>query len=327
MSIDLDSVMREQLVMRRERVANALSSNGADPQLTSLLHEVDAALERFESGTYGICEVCHDTVEADRLIANPLERFCLDHLNAKERNALEADLNLASQIQRGLLPEHNLRARGWHFDYGYEPAGPVSGDYVDITQAENSDIYFALGDVSGKGVAASLLMTKLHAVFRGLIPLGLQVDQLVERASRLFGESMLPGQYATLVCGRASKNGEVSVCNAGHPPALLCRVGEIQPISSTGFPLGMFPFEKFSVENVKLESGDTLLLYTDGIPDALNNNGEEYGMSRLVDIASRHRSSTPDKLVASCLADVTSFRQGSARFDDITMMGIRRQPI
>ena len=87
-----------------------------------MLREVDAALERIESGTYGICEVCHDTVEADRLIANPLERFCLDHLNANERQALEDDLNLASEIQRGLLPHHNLRVDGWHFEYGYEPA-------------------------------------------------------------------------------------------------------------------------------------------------------------------------------------------------------------
>src|SRR5204863_8755544 len=120
MSIDLDLAMREQLLQRRERVRTAMSTavgSGADPQLTALLHEVDAALERFESGTYGMCEVCHDPVESDRLIANPLERFCLDHLNAKERRALEDDLNLASQIQQGLLPGHGLRFDGWHFEY------------------------------------------------------------------------------------------------------------------------------------------------------------------------------------------------------------------
>src|SRR5207253_8599450 len=103
MSIDLDLAMREQLLQRRERVTTAMSTaagSGADPQLTALLREVDAALERFESGTYGLCEVCHDTVEADRLICNPLERFCLDHLNEDERRALEDDLTLASQIDR-----------------------------------------------------------------------------------------------------------------------------------------------------------------------------------------------------------------------------------
>jgi len=326
MSIDFSSVMRGQLEQRRDRVARAISSGGPDPQLTALLNEVDAALQRFESGTYGLCEVCRDTVEADRLISNPLERFCLDHLNAKERRALEDDLNLASQVQLGLLPDRGLRFDGWRFDYCYEPAGPVSGDYVDIVQTRETDLYFALGDVSGKGVAASMLMAKLHAVFRSLISLRLGVDQLIERAGRLFGGSTLPGQYATLICGRASKDGEIHICNAGHPPALLIRGGRIEPISATGLPLGMFPDQKFSIDRVKLEAGDTLLLYTDGVLETLNNTGEEYGMPRLVHITTASRSMPADRLVASCLADVTTFREGTSRFDDITMMGIRREP-
>ncbi|HYR89209.1 MAG TPA: PP2C family protein-serine/threonine phosphatase [Terriglobia bacterium] len=327
MSIDFSSVMRGQLEQRRGRVVAAISSSGPDPQLTALLSEVDAALERFESGTYGLCEVCHDTVEADRLISNPLERFCLDHLNARERRALEDDLNLASQVQLGLLPDRGLRFHGWRFDYCYEPAGPVSGDYVDIVKTRESDVYFALGDVSGKGVAASMLMAKLHAVFRSLISLKLGVDQLIERAGRLFGESTLPGQYATLICGHASKDGEIHICNAGHPPALLIRGGRIEPISATGLPLGMFPDQKFSISRVTLQAGDSLLLYTDGVLDTLNGTGEEYGMSRLMDITTASQSMPPDQLVSSCLADVSTFRRGTSRFDDITMMGIRREPI
>ncbi len=323
MSIDLDLAMREQLLQRRERVATAISA-GADPQLTALLREVDAALERFESGTYGLCEVCHDTVEADRLICNPLERFCLDHLNEDERRALEDDLTLASQIQRGLLPAHNLCFDGWNFDYRYEPAGLVSGDYIDIIQSGDGELYFVLGDVSGKGVAASMLMAKLNAVFRSLIPLGLGIDRLTERASRLFGDSTLPGQYATLICGRASKDGEVSICNAGHPPALLSRGEQIEPIRATGLPLALFPNEKFSVESLRLNGGDTLLLYSDGVPDALNSNDEEYGMSRLIDIAKISRSLSPSEMVASCMADISAFRHGSRRFDDISVMAIRR---
>src|SRR5262245_25760430 len=216
LSIDLDLVMRDQLVERRERVATALSSVGADPQLTALLRDVDAALQRFESGTYGLCERCHEAMETDRLIANPLERFCLGCLTADEQRALEDDLTLASQIQRGLLPCRNLRVEGWHFDYRYEPACSVSGDYVDIIPNGEGDPYFIRGDVSGKGFAASMLMAKLHAVFRTLIPLGLRIDQLTERASRLFGESTLPGQFATLILGHVSTDrGAVSMCNAG----------------------------------------------------------------------------------------------------------------
>lgn len=325
MSIDLDLVMREQLVERRERVATAISAGGRDPQLTTLLREVDEALERFESGDYGICDVCHDPVEADRLIANPLQRFCLGCLSEDEQRALEDDLTLAAQIQRALLPAHDFRVDGWHFDYGYEPAGLVSGDYVDIIPSAGGDLYFVLGDVSGKGVAASMLMAQLHAVFRSLIPLGLGVDHLTERASRFLGESTLPGQYATLICGRASKHGAVSICNAGHPPALWSRSGKIEQICATGLPLGMFHNQKFSVADLKLESGDTLILYTDGVPDAINGADEEYGMARLMEIATTSCSFTPEKLVASCVSDISTFRAGRTRFDDISIMGIRRQ--
>src|SRR5262249_24457448 len=148
--------MRQQLVERRERVASTISSAGPDRQLTALLREVDAALARFDSGTYGICEVSHDAVEAARLIANPLERFCPERGGASGQGDLGADLSLAAEFQRGLLPSHNLRIDGWHFDYGYEPARMVSGDYVDIIRSGDDDLYFVLGDVSGKGIAASM---------------------------------------------------------------------------------------------------------------------------------------------------------------------------
>jgi sigma-B regulation protein RsbU (phosphoserine phosphatase) len=259
-------------------------------------------------------------VEAERLIANPLERFCIDHLSQDEQRALEDDLTLAAQIQRGLLPTHPMRVGDWKLDYCYEPARIVSGDYVDILQ--NGDLYFVIGDVSGKGVAASMLMAKLHTVFRSLIPLQLSVDKLMERASRLFGDSILPGQFATLICGRLTKDGVISLCSAGHPPALLSHNGKVEQIFATGLPLGMFANQKFSTENLKLETGDTLVLYTDGVPDAVNKHNDEYGMSRLIEIAASWPE--PESLVARCLSDVSAFRAGSPRFDDISIMGIRR---
>src|SRR5438552_692848 len=109
----------------------------------------------MDAGSFGICEHSHESIETDRLIADPLMRFCLDHLNGQQRNALEQDLQLAAQIQRGLLPRPDLFRDGWQVSYHYEPAGVVSGDYCDVVEAGDGDIYFMLGDVSGKGVAAS----------------------------------------------------------------------------------------------------------------------------------------------------------------------------
>ena len=152
------SYLHDQLEARRRRLESTLKAVGSQDSIAELLSEVDAALARMEAGTYGLCEVCHETVEKDRLLADPLVRLCLDHLSADQRRALEQDLELAGQLQRGLLPETNLRFGGWTVSYHYRPLGLVSGDYCDLVVRENgsTNLFFALGDVSGKGVAASL---------------------------------------------------------------------------------------------------------------------------------------------------------------------------
>ncbi len=125
-----------------------------------LLREVDSALERMAKGSYGLCEECHETIEQDRLLADPLVRYCLDHLTESQRAALQHDLDLASQVQRNLLPQVNLQAGGWDTSYYYAPLGPVSGDYCDLIPSDGQ-LFFVLGDVSGKGVAASMLISSL----------------------------------------------------------------------------------------------------------------------------------------------------------------------
>lgn len=110
------------------------------------------------------------------------------------------DLQLAFDIQQGLLPQAGIKCDKWHVYHAYEPAGIVSGDYVDIIE-HGDEFYFLLGDVSGKGMAASLLMSNLHAAFHSLVPMGLPMTELMKRANRLLCSS-LSNQYATLICGR-----------------------------------------------------------------------------------------------------------------------------
>src|SRR3984893_3140824 len=221
-----DDFIQRQLLDRRRRLEHASTESRHSTQVHRLLQEVDAALAKMECGSYGICEECHEPVEADRLLADPLVRVCLDHMNEVERRALEQDLELAAQVQRGLLPKCGIVSGGWHISYHYEPAGIVSGDYCDVVDAGAAGLYFMVGDVSGKGVAASMLMAHVHAMFRALISVGMPLNQMVEHASRVFCESTLPTQYATLVCGRAQADGRVEVCNAGHPHPLVLRDGQ-----------------------------------------------------------------------------------------------------
>lgn len=317
--------VREQLTDRRQRLQREIGRLGAQPALTDLLNEVDAALARVSAGTYGLCEACQGAIEPERLAADPLVRFCLEDLPSVEQRALERDLQLAAQIQRGLLPPLQIDHGAWQIAYHYTPARLVSGDYCDIITTPGGDMYFMVGDVSGKGVAASMLMTHLHAMFRALVPAGLALDALLERASRVFCESTLPMHYATLVCGRAAQDGGIEMCNAGHPPPLLLRDGAIQPLASTGLPIGMFCAGNFGISRFALAPGDSLLLYTDGVLDAEDHTGVDYGSDRLAAVASRAHHLAPTPLVDACVADLRAHVAGGRYFDDVTLMAIRRK--
>src|SRR5260370_29331495 len=155
------SYLHTELERRRGSVQTAAGANVSDASLRQLINSVDEALARLTSGTFGICEVCHDSIEADRLLCNPLLRFCLDHLSSEEQRALERDLVLAAGIQRGLLPRIDWSVCNWQARYHYEPASMVSGDYFDLIENDDSFL-FLLGDVAGKGVAASSPMNPLH---------------------------------------------------------------------------------------------------------------------------------------------------------------------
>jgi sigma-B regulation protein RsbU (phosphoserine phosphatase) len=278
----------------------------------------------MDIGTYGLCEVCHDPVETERLLADPLTRFCLGDLTPREQRALEEDLELASQIQTGLLPPRSQQIDGWEVSYHYQPAGAVSGDYCDLIRGEDQSLHFVLGDVSGKGIAASMLMAHLNAMFRTLISINLPLEQMVERASRVFCESTLPTQYATLVCGRANTSGAVEVCNAGHLPPLLIQDGRVTSIAATGLPVGVFCSESFSVNRVQMSKGDTLFLYTDGLSESLDGAGNEYGAERLSRFLNDNHGLSPDSMISLCRQELHAFAEGKVSGDDLTVMAIRR---
>lgn len=320
-----DPALRIELEQRRERLRAAMARHGEAPGLNDLLREVDAALARFEAGSFGLCETCGDPIEPERLRADPLLRNCIDDLSERERRGLERELDLARRVQGAMLPERRLRTEAWEVAYHYEPAGAVSGDYCDlVTLSEGEgDLLFLLGDVSGKGVAASILMSGLRAIVRSLVESRPSPAALVAQANRLFCESLLPSHYATLVCGRASSDGEIEICNAGHCPPLVAAGGKITEIAATGVPLGLFAGVEYSAHRLRLQPGDTLLLYTDGVSET-HNGREEYGSARLCELLHQRRSLGPAALLDACRTDLAAFRGDSGQTDDLTLMGVRR---
>jgi sigma-B regulation protein RsbU (phosphoserine phosphatase) len=209
--------------------------------------------------------------------------------------------------------------------YHYEGAGPTSGDYCDILETKDGTLYFMIGDVRGKGLAAAMAMAHVHATFRALVALDLPLVKIVERASRTFCESTLPSFFATLVCGKAGPGGAVEICNAGHVPPLLLQENRRLWIEPTGLPLGMFCDNRFTSSPLTLSAGDTLILCTDGVTEARNREGDDYGAERLLAFGGESGSLPAGELVSALLGNLKTFCSGRPGTDDVTIMAVRRR--
>ncbi len=319
--------IRNQLTSRQERLREFIRDERKTPQLIKLLKDIDMALERLNDGTYGICEVCHSEIEPHYLKAEPLATVCLADLSEEQRRSIERDLQLASEVQVNLLPDRDLRVRGWKLGIHYEPAGPVSGDYCDIVPSPGAEgeTYFFFGDVSGKGVAASLLVSHLHAMFRSLVLSDLPLSRIVERANRLFCESTMSTNFATLVAGKLTNEGDLEICNAGHCYPLVIKGAQIRSIESTGLPLGTHFNAEYQARSMRFTTDDTLFLYTDGLTEARNPNDEEYSEAQLSALVARESHRAPEQLIKVSVEDWKKFRAGAPKSDDLTIMVLRKE--
>jgi phosphoserine phosphatase RsbU/P len=320
--------LRLQLSDRQHRLRKAISHDRGEDQLVNLLEQVDSALARLEADDYARCLVCGDDVGDKDLLQNPLLQYCLCDLTPQQARALEQDLQLARQIQAGLLPDPHFRSAVWEAYFRYEPLGMVSGDFCDLwTQHSDPDtVYFAVGDVSGKGVAASLLMAHLQAAFRSLLDAHedrVPLSTLVERVNRQLLRASIPTHYATLACGRLAANGDGEIVNAGHCPPVIVRSTGIESIPSTGFPVGLLADRSYELNQFTLAHGDALVLYTDGLTEAARD--EEFGFDRLLRLlAQRSRDAGPRELVSTIRHALATFLGEAPVADDLTIMVLQR---
>jgi sigma-B regulation protein RsbU (phosphoserine phosphatase) len=164
-------------------------------------------------------------------------------------------------------------------------------------------------------------------MFRTLVSSDLPLNKLVERANRLFCESTLATNFATLVAGSVSAQGDVEICNAGHCYPLVVKGGQIRSIESTGMPLGTFFNAEYHSRRLQLSPGDILFLYTDGLTEARNPLDEEYSEAQLSALVTREATRPPRELINVCVEDVTRFRSNSPKVDDMTIMVLRKAAV
>jgi serine phosphatase RsbU (regulator of sigma subunit)/pSer/pThr/pTyr-binding forkhead associated (FHA) protein len=245
---------------------------------------------------------------------------------ALERERLERDVALARQIQVGLLPDALPEIEGWQLYAHNIPSRGVSGDFYKVELIDDGSCAIMVADVSGKGIAASLLTASLEALAAGPIHDAVAPHEVCGRISHLLFERTPPEKYATgFLASFEPSTGVFKFCNAGHNPGIVLRSGgEVEWLESTGMPLGILPTGSYGPGEVTLDEGDTVVLYTDGLTEAENPNEDEYGEERLAKLCANHRDRPLDELASIISNDQDDFVRGVPYADDRTVVLVRR---
>ena len=234
----------------------------------------------------------------------------------------KAELRIASDIQRSFLPEHIPPLAGFDMAAVSIPAMEVGGDFYDFIPGDGS-VGMVIADVSGKSIPAALFMALSRTIVRANATHHERGIDVLQEANDMISADSRSGMFVTLFYGvldQSSRN--LVYANAGHPPPILLREGsdEIVNLDVTGIALGAISGVKYEERKVALFPGDMVILYTDGVTEAINSNVEQYGLKRLCSVAQRYRHLSAQGLIEKTLEDITHFSGDQAQFDDITMI-------
>lgn len=250
---------------------------------------------------------------------------------AVEKGRLERELQMARQVQVSFLPTATPRLAGWEVAARWWPARQVSGDYYDFIPISRNQLGLVIADVSDKGMPAALFMALTRSIIRASMDPSVAPARGIEHANRLLYSDSANGMFVTLFYTSLNPvSGEITYVNAGHNPALLCRCNpatrqvQITWLTKTGMALGIDPESPFQQNTIRLETGDMLVLYTDGIVDAQNPQGLPFGNERLFSVVARDGCSSAEEIVASLETTLAAFSQNSEPVDDITLLVLRR---
>ncbi|MDQ4121366.1 MAG: SpoIIE family protein phosphatase [Acidobacteriota bacterium] len=257
-------------------------------------------------------------------VATIVEKVQLhEHLIEKKR--LQGQLEVAREVQLELFPDHDPQLVGFDISAYNFPTEQVSGDYYDWVRIFEDQIGVVIADASGKGIPAALLMAFLRATLRAAAHVGYAPHISLTKANYLLWESIENNQFVTAIYGILDATNKTFVFgNAGHNPLLLLKVdGEVQFIERGGLPLGMFRETRYYEHFLQLEAGQILILYTDGITEAMNENAEEFGKERLVECVKRGKDLVAKELIDLIHREVTAFSGENTLDDDGTLFVIK----
>jgi sigma-B regulation protein RsbU (phosphoserine phosphatase) len=239
-----------------------------------------------------------------------------------ERAQREHELKIAAEIQRALLPQSRYTGTGFEVAATSVPCRAIGGDFFDYFTLTDGTFSFVLGDVAGKGPPAALLAAVLQGIFTANAHRGLGPAMAIREANDALVRRAIEARFATAVYGALSPDGSLTYCNAGHNPPLLIGKRGIMRLETGGLVVGAFA-AAFDEQTLRLEPGDTLVIYSDGITEARNPDGEEFGEEQLLCCVMANRDLAPTELLECIFDAVHQFSAGSAQSDDLTLLALR----
>jgi sigma-B regulation protein RsbU (phosphoserine phosphatase) len=249
------------------------------------------------------------------------------HQAIVEKERIEKEIEIAGAIQRRLLPKELPTLSAYEIDAMARPSKMVGGDYYDIIKLPGDRYAFIIADVSGKGVPAALLVSTLHASLHAYIEGALNLAELAGKLNLVVYNNTEPERFITVFLGMLDvPQGTFSYVNAGHNFPIIFKPLQklVIPLTSGGLPLGMFDFAEFQQETVTLEQKDTMVLYTDGVTEAMDKSFKEYGEDRLLRTIERTGDKPASILKEAIVSDVDKFVDGEPQSDDLTVMVLKR---
>jgi len=243
-----------------------------------------------------------------------------------EKQRLEKELDLARTIQKGLLPRAIPEFENYEIAATNESSQQVGGDYYDVIRISPDEVVIAIGDVSGKGIPAALLMANVQAALRTIAPLRLPLAEATERINSIVYSNTSADKFITFFWGILHlRNHTFTYVNAGHNPPYHLSGSAVHPLSTGGMILGILPTPPpYESAIIQLQKDDVIATYTDGVNEAMSKNMREYGDERLIQLLGKMRASSATSILERVKKDIVDFTKGAKQSDDITMLLVKR---
>jgi sigma-B regulation protein RsbU (phosphoserine phosphatase) len=340
MAVEAHSEIRTSLVEKRACLEDWLETCPAVERQETLglldeqavhahLQVVEQSLEKVESGEFGICKICQGHIEEELLYMDYTAEVCLGDLSEEQVRGLELELQLAQTVQKSLLPQQAPETPHLEVAAFSRPAQMIGGDYFDFFEFGNGLQGLVIADVAGHGISAALHMASVQALLRTLVPANTSPAAVVEHVQRLLIHNVRFANFVTLFLASFDPvSWELTYCNAGHNPPILVRQaasGEklLHRLAPTGAAVGLVEGLALGEATIRLDPGDMLLLYTDGITEAMDAAGEPFGDERLMQVVGQRPDSSPKELIQDIRQALLHFTGQQPLADDTTLVACK----